>query len=314
MDTTCTLCDSHTYTVYSINFRLLQSLRMDIFSPPRAKRPRPDDDENAILRPTPQARAGQILAATGQEALAESINDTLWRLREAQQTTQDALWVGEHTHKGRRYAWLRGKQSGDGPLYTSPQNPATRAMSQFDSIELAKLQSKNLYPNREFLKFYKSQRGELVEAYGQWYYPTYMSHGHDDFIVDGYDTAQKVSIKAATNRLSWIQRKAPALAPIAKAFMAVWEANNRGLYEPMHTHSDCVPLEWKTTKESRSSPTVAQILYLYLFQGKVLTVHYNQNNEFELRKTDFGTSHRYFAETLFTNLQRRMRLRGSAFR
>lgn len=214
-----------------------------------------------------------------------SNNDEKWRKKE--RSVFDKLWV--NTPKGLRYAWLSGKYDGSGPLYSSADNAIRRPIAGTEQ-HMDALQDPTLYPNRHFLTFNPSQRGELVEAYGQWYYPSYISHQHDDFIVDGYDRTKRVDPKETDRRLTWIRRNASSFHETALNFKQIWNANNRGLYELAQYHSSCVPVEWKTTREKYPYPTVAQLLYLYLFQGKLLTVQYNIAEGFKLIVTDFSDS------------------------
>lgn len=151
---------------------------------------------------------------------------------------------------------------------------------------------KDLYTYME--AFNKTQRGEVVEAFAPMIMDSFTPHGNDDYIVDGYDTLKRVDPMVANQRRDDLFRMAKDgryLGQIANRMMRLYNANLRGVFEPRHRDIDCVPVEIKTqsTASTTNTPSLAQAIYLWLLQGKLMHVTRDETNQrLVVRKTDFS--------------------------
>lgn len=151
--------------------------------------------------------------------------------------------------------------------------------------------------------FNETQRGEVVEAFTDVIMSSYVAHDNDDYIVDGYDSLKRVDRAKAEERrqqLFDMEKDGRHLGQIANHMMQMYTANIRGVFEPRHEYINCVPVEVKTVSNEKktNAPSLAQAIYLWMFQGKLLHVaRLLATNKLVVRKTDFdNVTDQEFAE------------------
>ena len=161
--------------------------------------------------------------------------------------------------------------------------------------------------------FNKSQKGEVIEAFANEIYRKYKPHAHDDYIVDGYDMNNTVNTDVALQRYQQLRQIGPAVARLARDLKNVWIANTRGVFEPQHGHMLKVPIEWKWHKEGDDNnkftkPSIAQLLYLWMFQGKLMYAgRYDDEDEIFRKVYDLN---RWTIQDVITYLERAQKADG----
>lgn len=140
--------------------------------------------------------------------------------------------------------------------------------------------------------FNKTQRGEVVEAFGHTLLYNYLPHGNDDYLVDGYLQGTKVNeskINRRMGQLRFMTKNGRNLLAVGRRMAELWDANLHGVFEPRHEHMDCVPVEIKcrSTDRGTNSPSLGQAIYLWIYQGILMHVA-KVGTGLVVKKTDFS--------------------------